>query len=86
MGSDVGSMTVMYGQTLMAHSTPSASPRYHVSTQDAAIHMIAAAARILLMLGSAVLIGELAAAPARKLLEARANHRLSVNEDGEPAD
>jgi hypothetical protein len=48
--------------------------------------MIAAAARILLMLGTAILIGEVAAGPAKKLLEARASHRLSVNEDGEPAD
>jgi hypothetical protein len=48
--------------------------------------MIAAAARILLMLGTAILIGEVAAGPARKLLEARANHRQSINEDGEPRD
>jgi hypothetical protein len=48
--------------------------------------MIAAAARILLMLGTAILIGEVAAGPARKLLDARASRRLSVNEDGEPAD
>ncbi|WP_254994044.1 hypothetical protein [Cyanobium sp. Aljojuca 7D2] len=45
-----------------------------------------ASARILLMLGTAILIGEVAAGPAKKLLEARASHRLSVNEDGEPAD
>lgn len=44
-------------------------------TQDAAIHMIAAAARILLMLGTAILIGEVAAGPARRLLE----HRGSSN-------
>ena len=63
-----------------------ASSRPDVTTQDAAIHMIASAARILLMLGTAILIGEVAAGPARKLLEARANHRRTVNEDGEPVD
>ena len=53
--------------------------------QDAAIHLIASAARILLMLGTAILVGEVAAGPARKLLEARRERQL-VNEDGEPAD
>lgn len=68
------------------HTTTSASGTLHPSRQDVAIHMIAAAARILLMLGTAILIGEVAAGPARKLLDARASRRLSVNEDGEPAD
>lgn len=62
------------------------SSRLHGTTQDAAIHMIATAARILLMLGTAILIGEVAAGPTRKLLEARTSHRCNVNEDGEPAD
>ena len=80
------SMTIMYGHVVMAHSTVNDSTRLHASTQDVAIHMIAAAARILLMLGTAILIGEVAAGPAKKLLEARANHRQSINEDGEPKD
>ena len=79
-------MTILYGHVVMAHSTVNDSTRLHASTQDVAIHMIAAAARILLMLGTAILIGEVAAGPARKLLEARANHRQSINEDGEPKD
>ncbi|NDG74684.1 MAG: hypothetical protein EBX49_04970 [Synechococcaceae bacterium WB8_1B_136] len=71
----------------MAHSTaPASSTRLRASTQDVAIHMIAAAARILLMLGTAILIGEVAAGPAKKLLETRTNHRPNLNEDGEPAD
>lgn len=56
---------------------------HHV--QEAAIHLIASAARILLMLGTAVLVGEVAAGPARKLLQARHERRV-VNEDNEPAD
>jgi len=66
----------------MAHST---SP-LHPPSQEVAIHMIAAAARILLMLGTAILIGEVAAGPAKKLLEARAHQRRCSNEDGEPSD
>lgn len=76
----------MFGHVVMAHSTTTGSAPFHATTQDVAIHMIAAAARILLMLGTAILIGEVAAGPAKKLLEARAGRRLSVNEDGEPAD
>ena len=64
-----------------------AQTRMTHSTQEVAVHMIAAAARILLMLGTAILIGEVAAGPAKKLLEARSNHqRGSSNEDGEPVD
>lgn len=48
--------------------------------------MIAAAARILLMLGTAVLIGEVAAGPTRKLIEERRHRRNCGNEDGEPND
>lgn len=58
----------------------------HSTTQEVAVHMIAAAARILLMLGTAILIGEVAAGPAKKLIESRTNHRASGNEDGEPCD
>ena len=53
--------------------------------QEAAIHLISSAARILLMLGTAILVGEVAAGPAKKLLEARRERQL-VNEDEEPAD
>ena len=78
--------TVMHGHDVMAHSTTTDSTRLHPSTQDIAIHMIAAAARILLMLGTAILIGEVAAGPAKKLLESRTNQRQCINEDGEPRD
>ena len=86
MGSGVLPKTMMFGHVVMAHTTTSGSAPLHATSQEVAIHMIAAAARILLMLGTAILIGEVAAGPAKKLLEARASHRLSVNEDGEPAD
>ena len=56
---------------------------HHV--QEAAIHLIASAARILLMLGTAILVGEVAAGPVRKRLAARRGHEL-VDEDGVPAD
>jgi len=79
-------MTVMVGHFVMTHFTAKDSTGLHPSSQEVAIHMIAAAARILLMLGTAILIGEVAAGPAKKLLESRANHRQSVNEDGEPKD
>ena len=86
MGSGVLPMTMMFGHVVMGHTTTSGSASSQATTQDVAIHMIAAAARILLMLGTAILIGEVAAGPAKKLLEARTHHRLSINEDGEPAD
>lgn len=70
----------------MAQSPSQAPAHANGSTQEVAIHMIAAAARILLMLGTAILIGEVAAGPAKKLIEARTNHRCNTNEDGEPAD
>ena len=70
----------------MTHFTTTTPSSVQHTTQEIAIHMIAAAARILLMLGTAILIGEVAAGPAKKLLEARANHRQSINEDGEPRD
>lgn len=68
----------------MAHTTAPSHP--HTATQEVAIHMIAAAARILLMLGTAILVGEVAAGPGRRLLQARGSQRHIVNEDGEPAD
>jgi hypothetical protein len=70
----------------MAHTADSNSSPFHVTTQDVALHMFASVARILLMLGTAILIGEMAAGPAKKLLEARTHHRHTVNEDGEPID
>ncbi len=76
----------MHGLVVMMHTTPNTSSPGQHTTQEVAIHMIAAAARILLMLGTAILIGEVAAGPAKKLLEARTNHRQSINEDGEPRD
>lgn len=53
--------------------------------QEAAIHLIASAARILLMLGTAILVGEVAAGPVRKRLAARLERQV-VTEDNEPAD
>jgi hypothetical protein len=79
-------MTRFDGSIAMAHTPVPESSRLPVTTQDVAIHMITSAARILLMLGTAILIGEAAAGPAKKLLEARAHHRRTVNEDGEPVD
>ena len=70
----------------MAHPSASAHGQQHSSTQEVAVHMIAAAAKILLMLGTAILVGEVAAGPARRLLEARGHHHNSINEDGEPSD
>lgn len=70
----------------MASTLVSDSSRLHVTTQEVAIHMNASVARILLMLGAAIVIGEAAAVSAKKLLEARASHRSTVNEDGEPVD
>ena len=70
----------------MDHATAGGARTAQPTTQDVAIHMIAAAARILLMLGTAILVGEVAAGPARRLLAARGNHRQSINEDGEPSD
>ena len=74
----------------MAPATATRSPHLHATSQELAIHMIAAAARILLMVGTAILVGEVAAGPGRKWLQARGNHPLSGNhpvignEDGEP--
>lgn len=69
-----------------AHRNTAHTHTAHHSSQEVALHMIAAAARILLMLGTAILIGEVAAGPARKLLDTRSHRRSVVTEDGEPAD
>ena len=79
-------MTRPFDTLVMTHATATRAPRLHATSQEMAIHMIATAARILLMVGTAILVGEVAAGPGRKLLQARANHRLSNNEDGEPND
>lgn len=70
----------------MASSPVTDASPLHVTTQEVAIHMNVSATRILLMLGAAILIGEAAAGSAKKLLEAWASHRSTVNEDGEPVD
>ncbi len=66
----------------MSHS---AQHHHDHHVQDAAVLLISSAARILLMLGTAVLVGEVAAGPVRSYLKAKRDHH-SVNEDGEPAD
>ena len=58
----------------MTHTTPQDAHHEVVSTQEIALHMIASAARVLLMIGTAVLVGEVAAGPARRLIAARKNH------------
>ncbi len=50
-----------------------------------AIYLITSAAKILLMLGTAVLVGEVATGQGRKLLKTN-RERQVVNEDNEPAD
>ncbi len=69
--------------TAMTHATQ--QDHVHSDLQAVAIHLIASAARILLMLGTAVLVGEVAAGPGRKLLKAH-RERQVVTEDNEPAD
>lgn len=69
----------------MAHSPSSASPQLNHSSQDVAIHMISAAARILLMLGTAILVGEVAAGPAKRLIEGRRHQRVAAAEATEAA-
>jgi len=55
----------------MAQSTAQNAHQEMVSTQEIALHMIASAARVLLMIATAVLVGEVAAGPARRLIAAR---------------
>lgn len=47
------------------------------TTQEIALHMITSAARVLLMIGTAVLVGEVAAGPARRLMAARRQNQAS---------
>ena len=70
----------------MAQTTAPGSVHERSTNHEIAVHMIAAAARILLMLGTAILVGEVAAGPAKRLLSARAGNHPIANEDGEPAD
>jgi len=72
LGSQALSMTGASAAPTMTHaSNVPANSHPTNGAQEVAIHMIASAARILLMLGTAILIGEVAAGPARKLLEQR---------------
>jgi hypothetical protein len=57
----------------MTHDTRTTASHDVLSTQEIALHMIASAARVLLMIGTAVLVGEVAAGPARRLIAARRN-------------
>ena len=66
----------------MTHTTAPGASHEVMSTQEIALHMIASAARILLMMGTAVLVGEVAAGPTRRLLAARRNH----HPDAQPSD
>ena len=61
------------GEVEMTHNTTSTASHEVLSTQEMALHMIASAARVLLMIGTAVLVGEEAAGPARRLIAARRN-------------
>ena len=58
----------------MTHTNAQSSHHEVMSTQEIALHMIASAARVLLMIGTAVLVGEVAAGPARRLIAARKHH------------
>ena len=58
----------------------------HSAAQETALHMITMAARALLMIGTAILVGEAVAGPGKKLLEGRLHRPMVSNEDGEPAD
>lgn len=75
-------MTGASATLAMTHTPPHASETHNpTGPQDVAIHMIAAAARILLMLGTAILIGEVATGPARKLLEHRGRNHAEAKTD-----
>jgi CO dehydrogenase/acetyl-CoA synthase epsilon subunit len=58
----------------MAHANAQSSHHEVLRTQEIALHMIASAARVLLMIGTAVLVGEVAAGPTRRLIAARRHH------------
>jgi CO dehydrogenase/acetyl-CoA synthase epsilon subunit len=55
----------------MTHTTAQSTHHEVLCTRETALHMIARAARVLLMIGTAVLVGEVAAGPARRLITAR---------------
>lgn len=57
----------------MTHTTSHHHAQPGLGSQEIALHMITSAARILLMIGTAVLVGELAAGPAKRLIAARRN-------------
>jgi hypothetical protein len=57
----------------MTHTTAPNAHHEALSTQEIALHMIASAARVLLMIGTAVLVGEVAAGPTRRLIASRRN-------------
>jgi hypothetical protein len=67
------------GEITMTHTTAPEASHEVLSTQEMALHMIASAARVLLMIGTAVLVGEVAAGPTRRLLAARRTHRTETN-------
>lgn len=57
----------------MTHATVHHPAEQGLGNQEIALHMIASAARILLMIGTAVLVGEVAVGPARRLIAAHRN-------------
>ena len=61
------------GEIEMTRNPSTTAHQEVLSTQEIALHMIASAARVLLMIGTAVLVGEVAAGPARRLIAARRN-------------
>ena len=64
-------------EAVMTHQPTTAPNPEVLGTQEIALHMIASAARVLLMIGTAVLVGEVAAGPARRLMAARRNGHSS---------
>ncbi|MEY2645013.1 MAG: hypothetical protein RLZZ611_1662 [Cyanobacteriota bacterium] len=67
----------------MTHASSQPSTHDLLNSQEIALHMITSAARILLMIGTAVLVGEVATGPARRLIAARRHRHAS---DGGPQD
>jgi hypothetical protein len=57
----------------MTHTTAQSAHHEVLSTQEIALHLIGSAAPVLLMIGTAALIGEVAV-PTRRLIAARMNH------------
>lgn len=55
----------------MTHASSNPSTHDLLNSQEIALHMITSAARILLMIGTAVLVGEVATGPARRWIAAR---------------